>query len=222
VSIPDEKFSIVGRPQVADIEAGRGHIWDLTDKVVLYAPTWTGHFADTNYCSLPVAEPLIRELLEHKATIILRPHPYTSSDPESVRQLARLEELLAVDQARYGRNHVWGAAATSGMSIVECFNRADAMVADVSSVISDFLYSGKPFVITDMADDAEAFAEAFPVARAAYVVRRDMSNVAEVATQLLETDPAEETRQAMRVYYLGDFPREGYVDAFLAEASRYI
>jgi len=222
VTIPPEKFAIVGRPQVAAIEASRGHVWDLTDKVVLYAPTWTGHFSDTNYCSLPVAEPLILELLEHKATIILRPHPYTASSLESVRQLARLEEILAADAAKSGRRHLWGSAATTAMSIVDCFNAADAMVADVSSVISDFLYSGKPFAITDMTDDSEAFARMFPVARAAYVLRRDMSNVGDAVTQLLETDPEEESRQAMREYYLGDFPRDRYVDSFLAEAGRYI
>jgi hypothetical protein len=222
VTIPQEKFAIVGRPQVAAIEASRGHIWDLTDKVVLYAPTWTGHFSDTNYCSLPVAEPLFLELLEHKATIILRPHPYTASNLESVRQLARLEEILAADAAKSGRRHLWGAAATTAMSIVDCFNAADAMVADVSSVISDFLYSGKPFAITNMTDDSEAFAQMFPVARAAYVLRQDMSNVGDAVTQLLETDPEEESRQAMRKYYLGDFPRDRYVDSFLAEARRYI
>ena len=55
-----------------------------------------------------------------------------------------------------------------------------------------------------------------------YVLHRDMSNVGDVVTQLLETDPEEESRQAMREYYLGDFPRDGYLDSFLTEARRYI
>jgi CDP-glycerol glycerophosphotransferase (TagB/SpsB family) len=222
VVIPAEKFRIVGRPQVASIEPARGRIWDLTDKVVLYAPTWTGSFNDTNYCSLPVAEPLLRELLEHKATVILRAHPYTSKNRQSMVQLARLEAMLAEDQAASGRPHIWGTAADTDMSLVECFNRSDALVADVSSVVSDYLYSGKPFAITDITGAAEAFAENFPLAKAAYVLNGAMSNAADVVTSLLETDPADEVRQSMRSYYLGDFPKDRYEDVFVEEARRYL
>jgi hypothetical protein len=222
VVIPPEKFRIVGRPQVASIEPARGRIWDLTDKVVLYAPTWTGYFNDTNYCSLPVAEPLLRELLEHKATVILRAHPYTSKNRQSVAQLAKLEAMLAEDQATSGRQHIWGAAADTDMSIVECFNRSDALVADVSSVVSDYLFSGKPFAITDITGDGDAFADNFPLAKAAYVLKSDMSNAADVMTSLLETDPADEVRQSMRAYYLGDFPKESYEEVFVEEARKYL
>ena len=53
VSIPAEKFRIVGRPQVEDVQqvdrADRGR----AKPVVLYAPTWRGHVEETMLYSLP-------------------------------------------------------------------------------------------------------------------------------------------------------------------------
>src|SRR5690606_11017816 len=130
--------------------------------------------------------------------------------------------MLAADAQRTGRQHVYGPAATTEMSIVDCFNRADVLISDVSSVVSDFLFSEKPFAITDMVDEREQFVETFPLAHAAYVLRRDLSNLDDVLDQLLKTDPLEQTRKEARAYYLGDFPVENYVDAFIEGANRYL
>ncbi|WP_446219586.1 CDP-glycerol glycerophosphotransferase family protein [Micromonospora sp. IBHARD004] len=222
VEIPAEKFVVVGRPQVEAIEVRREPARGLAAPTVLYTPTWTGHHADANYCSLPVAETVIRRLLDRGATVILRAHPYTSQDPTSARQLARLTELLAADQARTGRAHLWGAAAARELTLTECVNRSDALVSDVSGVISDYLYSGKPYAVTDMGVDGEHFVERFPLAGSGYVLRRDVSNVDEVLTQLLGTDPKAADRWATRSRYLGDFPADSYAEAFLDAARRQL
>ena len=112
VPLPLAKFDIVGRPQVESVEPTRDHIRDITDKVVLYASTWIGLYTDANYCSLGIGEKIVTELLERKATVILRPHPYARRDPASVRHLVRLCQILAEDRERTGREHVFGAAAT--------------------------------------------------------------------------------------------------------------
>ncbi|MQA04427.1 MAG: CDP-glycerol glycerophosphotransferase [Streptosporangiales bacterium] len=222
VNIPESKFEIVGRPQVEDIDVTRTHIGDRSNKAVLYAPTWVG-FSDTvNYCSLPVAHIFVQKLIERDVTVILRSHPYTGRDSQSLQTLHELEHLLAQDRQRSGRKHVFGSAATEELTIVECFNAADAMISDVSSVVSDFLFSEKPFAITDMVDEQDEFVESFPLARAAYVLRKDMSNADDVLDQLLKTDPLEQTRKEARAYYLGDYPAETYVDAFVAGANKYI
>lgn len=222
VNIPESKFDIVGRPQVEDIEVTRTHIQERSNKVVLYAPTWVG-FSDTvNYCSLPIARTILEKLIERDVTVILRSHPYTARDSQSVNILHSLEHLLAQDRQRSGRKHVFGNAATEQMTIVECFNAADAMISDVSSVVSDFLFSEKPFAISDMVDEGDEFIESFPLARAAYVFRKDGSNTDDVLDQLLKTDPLEPTRKEARAYYLGDYPPESYVDAFITGASKYI
>ncbi|MCG5452017.1 CDP-glycerol glycerophosphotransferase family protein [Micromonospora hortensis] len=219
VQIPTDKFVVVGRPQVESIEVRPEPARGLAHPTVLYTPTWTGHHADADYCSLPVAESLLRRLLERGATVILRAHPYTTQNPASARQLGRLTELLVADRARTGRQHVVGAAARE-LNLTECVNSADALVSDVSGVISDFLYSGKPYAVTDMGDEGDRFVERFPLAGSGYVLRRDMSNVDEVLTALLDTDPLAEARWATRRRYLGDFPAEAYAEAFLTAARR--
>ncbi|WP_328650039.1 CDP-glycerol glycerophosphotransferase family protein [Micromonospora sp. NBC_00330] len=219
VQIPADKFVVVGRPQVESIEVRPEPTRGLAHPTVLYTPTWTGHHADADYCSLPVAESLLRRLLDRGATVILRAHPYTTQNPASARQLGRLTELLVADRARTGRQHVVGAAARE-LSLTECVNAADALVSDVSGVISDFLYSGKPYAVTDMGDEGDRFVERFPLAGSGYVLRRDMSNVDEVLTALLDTDPLAEARWATRRRYLGDFPAEAYAEAFLTAARR--
>ncbi|SDZ38081.1 CDP-Glycerol:Poly(glycerophosphate) glycerophosphotransferase [Micromonospora pattaloongensis] len=222
VRIPPEKFVIVGRPQVESIEVTTRHVRDAAPKVVLYTPTWTGHYADANYCSLPVGETLLQRLLARGVTVLLRAHPYTGQNPQSARQLARLEELLAADRARTGRQHMWGAQTAGKMTLVECVNRSDALVSDVSGVISDYLYSGKPYAVTDMVDDGDRFAERFPLARGGYVLRPDMSNIDSALDRLLDEDPLEDVRRRLRSHYLGDFPAESYADGFLDAARAFL
>lgn len=218
VHLPAEKFVLVGRPQVEGIEVRRGAA--TAPPTVLYTPTWTGHHADANYCSLPAAETVLRDLLARGATVILRAHPYTTQNPTSARQLARLHELLAADRGRTGRDHVFGAAASRELTLTECVNRSDALVSDVSGVISDYLYSGKPYAVTDMLDLRDRFPADFPLAASGYVLRHDMSNSGEVLDRLLGDDPLAETRWATRSRYLGDFPAESYAEGFLAAARR--
>ncbi|MFI6819903.1 CDP-glycerol glycerophosphotransferase family protein [Micromonospora sp. NPDC050187] len=222
VHIPAEKFVVVGRPQVEAIGVRRPPVPMPAHPTVLYTPTWTGHHADANYCSLPVAEAVVGRLLARGATVILRAHPYTAQNPESARQLARVEELLATDRSRTGRQHVWGTDASRAMSLVDCVNRSDALISDVSGVISDYLYSGKPYAVTDMGVDGDAFTARFPLARSGYVLRRDLADVDDVLERLLGTDPLAEARWAMRTHYLGDFPVESYAEGFLSAARAHL
>ncbi|GGM46248.1 hypothetical protein GCM10011608_33750 [Micromonospora sonchi] len=219
VEIPAEKFVVVGRPQVETIEVRAEPARGLANPTVLYTPTWTGHHADADYCSLPMAETLLRRLLDRGATVILRAHPYTTRNPASARHLARLHDLLAADRSRTGRAHLFGAAA-GRLPLAECVNRADALVSDVSGVVSDWLYSGKPYAVTDTGADGDRFTERFPLAASGYVLRRDLDDLDDVLTRLLDTDPLAESRWATRRRYLGDFPAEAYAEAFLAAARR--
>jgi hypothetical protein len=202
VSIPPEKFRIVGRPQVAGLKVAEPE--PVT--TVLYAPTWVGAHADSNHCSLPIAERIIEQLRDRGLTVIFRPHPYSRRDPASAATLHRLA-------AR-------GLAEPTGASLYECMNRAHAMICDVSSVASDFLYTGKPFAITDMRDEGDRFTASFPVARAAYVIRRDAGNLGAVLDDLRDPDrdPLAATRREVRGHYLGDFPPDRYAEAFLTAA----
>jgi hypothetical protein len=227
VDIPREKFRIVGRPQAEQLATGPpppparpgGPPGDRTGApTVLYAPTWVGTHASGNHCSLPVAEPIVRALLARGVTVLLRPHPYTSRHRESARQLLRVEQLLGQDRAGTGREHRWGPAATTELSLFECMNRSDAMICDVSSVASDYLATGKPFAITDLAGEGDRFPDTFPLARAGYRIAPDAGNLPAVLDDLLGRDPLAATRRELRAYYLGDLPAGRSAEAFLAEA----
>jgi CDP-glycerol glycerophosphotransferase (TagB/SpsB family) len=218
VYIAPEKFVIVGRPQVEEVAVVRTPIGQISSKTVLYATTWSGIYSDANYSSLANGRKIVATLLARGATVILRPHPYTNRNPELKAIVATLIQMLSEDAAKTGRKHLYGPLAQSEMSLFECFNKADAMISDVSGVASDFLYSEKPLALTDMVDEGAGFAQSFPLAKAAYVLRHDASNLDEVLDQLLETDPIAATRRAMKEYYLGDFPPDDYASAFVQAA----
>lgn len=218
VRIPTEKFRVVGRPQVAQVRPAARPIHETPAPVVLYAPTWVGGYADTRHCSLPIGEAVVRGLLERGATVIVRPHPYIRRDRRSAATLRRIARLLAEDRRRTGRPHRVGG----GQPLAADINASDAMVCDVSAVASDYLASGKPFAITDMAGAGAAMTESFPLARAAYVLRRDAGNLTEVLADLLGADPLAEVRRNLRAYYLGDAPPERHPEMFLAEARAVV
>jgi hypothetical protein len=225
VLIPREKFDIVGRPQVESIKVSNDDIADVPAPVVLYTTTWTSHYADANYCSLPIGEQIVGALLRRGATVILRPHPYTDRAAASARHLVRLHQMLSEDRQQSGREHVFGSMATR-TPLIDLINRSDAMISDVSGVASDFLYSGKPFALTNMlGDEPGEFAATFPLARAAYVIDatdRDLdATVESTLDNLLRADPLAATRRDVRTYYLGDFPAESYADGFVRAARSY-
>ncbi|WP_157720422.1 CDP-glycerol glycerophosphotransferase family protein [Friedmanniella luteola] len=215
IAIPDEKFVVVGRPQVETIETA-GSRPAGASPVVLYAPTWRGHVEETSLSSLPVGEGVVRGLLAAGATVVFRPHPFSHGFPADAAVIERIHRLLAEDRGRTGRPHLWGAEAETERSVVACFNLSDALVSDVSSVVSDYLFSGKPYAMVAVPTEPQAFRAAYPVARAAYVVPGDLADLGPALTTMLGEDPLAEVRRAQRVDYLGPFPAEGYASAFVA------
>ncbi|MFG2328603.1 hypothetical protein ACGFMM_03170 [Streptomyces sp. NPDC048604] len=66
----------------------------------------------------------------------------------------------------------------AGPSLYSCFNRADLLVSDVSSVVSDFLASGKPYAVANTGGLSEdEFRAVFPTVRAATVLTPDARGV---------------------------------------------
>ncbi|MEV5434764.1 hypothetical protein AB0K80_01830 [Streptomyces sp. NPDC052682] len=69
-------------------------------------------------------------------------------------------------------------------ALYSCFNQADLLISDVSSVISDFLASEKPYAVANTSGlPEEAFRAAFPTVAAATVLTPDAAGV----PQLLKT-----------------------------------
>nr|MBA3529406.1 CDP-glycerol glycerophosphotransferase family protein [Propionibacteriaceae bacterium] len=222
VAIPAEKFRIVGRPQVESIEPARGPIVEQRPPTVLYAPTWQGPFADTRVYSLPLGRDIVERLLVAGARVIFRAHPFNYRFPVCVEMITQIGRVLAADRAATGRQHLWGAAAEQEMTVEDCFNASDAMISDVSAVVSDYLHSSKPFAIVSVGRSPEALLAEVPAAKAAYVLQQDLSNLDQVCADLLGADPLADVRKETRVYYLGDFESDNYADGFVNAAREVI
>ena len=221
VSIPAEKFQIVGRPQVEMIESRRSEAPREGPPTILYAPTWQGPYADSRVFSLPVGMQIVERLLQAGARVIFRPHPFNYRFADCVTLIRRISRMLAQDREHGGREHLWGTVAESDMTIEECFNASDAMVADVSAVITDYLRSDKPFAIVSAGRAPEQLLRDAPAARAAYVLREDLSNLDEVVSGLLNSDSLVSVRRATKIYYLGGFADDRYADGFI-DAARQV
>ncbi|MET8907730.1 CDP-glycerol glycerophosphotransferase family protein [Micromonospora sp. NPDC004551] len=225
VSMPAEMFTIVGRPQVENVAIATAPISSIAHPRVLYAPTWAGFYADSNYSSLLAGYDIVKALIARGCSVVFRPHPYTKRSAELARESERIRALLADDRRTNGRPHVFGAEAEVTMTVADCFNASDAMVSDVSSVVADYLYSEKPFVMVAVSTSAAQFPEAFPLARAAYVIDAHGGRVQGLDAaldDLLGGDPLAGTRRDLKRYYLGDIPADRYAQRFLDEAARYL
>ncbi|MGP5836509.1 CDP-glycerol glycerophosphotransferase family protein [Brachybacterium alimentarium] len=221
VTMHPDIFRIVGRPQVEDVDPERGPVGELEEVSVLYAPTWLGYQAETNYSSLLAGSAIVQGLLDRGARVVFRPHPYSSRSPELREACREIRQMLASDAAESGREHLYGELAEREMSVTDCFNASDAMISDVSAVVGDFLHSGKPLAMVSPRTGTEEFVEQFPMARAAYVLEAEgaaLRNLEEVLEALLTTDEHRAERLRWATYYLGDIPRENYADRFVQVA----
>ncbi|WP_335986382.1 CDP-glycerol glycerophosphotransferase family protein [Glycomyces sp. MUSA5-2] len=201
VDIPDRKFRLVGRPQLHGINVGPREKGPDEPSVLLYAPTWTGFTEDVNYSSLNEGKAIVEAALAHGVAVHFRTHPYTSTNAAYQAHAEEIRAILAADAGRLP--HRWGPAAES-VSLADCVNAADAAVCDISGAASDWLYSGKPFAMTDPRGLRGGYLEEFPVAEGAYLLEPGAGNAEAVMAELFDTDSKAAQRAATRVYYLGD------------------
>jgi hypothetical protein len=214
VRIRSDKFKILGRPQVENIETVTTPISEIDKPVVLYAPTWYAAEFMINHSSLPIGTAIVSALLARNATVIFRPHPARRTRPEAAAAIAAIEELLRADAEATSRPHRGGAAA-SEPTFAELANAADAMVADVSGVVTDFMQSLKPFAMVATGDKTDTFRARFPTSRSAYVIEWDLSTLDEALDAMLGDDPLASVRVERRNYYLGGYENGESARAFV-------
>lgn len=137
---PRKGFWITGYPQMDPLFSGAdlplGLALPAGQKVVLYAPTWTGGLS-----SAPMLEERVAQLIRgdrDDLTILLKPHPATASHhPDWLEAWARLAEndpnlFLIADTAA---------------DIMPYLKAADLLVSDASSVIFQYLAVDRPIVL---------------------------------------------------------------------------
>ncbi|MFB7337432.1 hypothetical protein ACFC00_38355 [Streptomyces adustus] len=90
--------------------------------------------------------------------------------------------------------------------LYDCFNVSDAMVSDISSVVSDFIASGKPYAVTDSAGlGVEEFKRQNTAVRAAVILSNDADRLGELLDAVRDpaADPLAEDRGELKRYLLG-------------------
>ncbi|WP_371674296.1 CDP-glycerol glycerophosphotransferase family protein [Streptomyces sp. NBC_00289] len=91
-------------------------------------------------------------------------------------------------------------------TLYECFNQADVLISDVSSVVADFVAGLKPYVLTNAQDlPDEDFRAAYTTAGGAYLLDRDCTRLPEILRSVREPrhDPMAARRRTLKEYVLG-------------------
>lgn len=159
------RFRVIGRPQIRRLAAAL----DLGEaKRFLYLPTWEGYQEEQNYSSVRLSGTFVLELVKlTKLDAVVKFHPFTgkqdSSLPEMENKL-RGSLLASSEPARGGKDeHDNGDSdpltdeGTGQDGRIEVMDRSSAalelmgdcsfLVTDISSVITDFLITGRPIFV---------------------------------------------------------------------------
>ncbi|CCK30081.1 integral membrane protein [Streptomyces davaonensis JCM 4913] len=90
--------------------------------------------------------------------------------------------------------------------LYDCFNVSDAMVSDISSVVSDFIASGKPYAVTDSGElGEEEFKRQNTAVRAAVILTNSAAELGGLLDAVRDpaADPLAEDRGELKRYLLG-------------------
>ncbi|WP_375476610.1 CDP-glycerol glycerophosphotransferase family protein [uncultured Jatrophihabitans sp.] len=201
VGVREDEIVLVGRPQldaIADAEP-RPPGAPFT---VLYAPTWEGWTDDPYQTSLiSLGELIVATLLATPGVRVLyKPHPLTGTVNPAAKQ-ASTRIVAAVHAA--GDRHL--AVLDNARALYELFNESDALVSDVSSVVSDYLRSGKPYFVSNLAGEPDdVFRDLNPSAGAAYLIGPTGEGLAEGLAKARGRDELSARRAEVRTFLLGD------------------
>lgn len=213
--IRDTQIHVVGRPQLAEITRVDAPDFLHGEPVltVLYAPTWEGFFDESDYSSLEyMGVRLLRMLLESQTPVrlLFKAHPATGSRRAAAGDALRAAERLV--RSAPGGHRVVDPGPDS---LYAAFNEADVLVSDVSSVITDFLASHKPYIVTNpKAWDRNAFHSAYPATGGGYLLDPDCARLDAYLHDITGEDGLRPRREQLAVHLLGDDGQDP-VDRFL-------
>lgn len=139
-----EQIRLVSRPQLAGL-ADRAPRRDSDPRLtVLYAPTWEGFYEQSDYCS--VIDPGLLAVQAMVASgwvrVLFKPHPATGERrADAVAAVAEIERLVLVGPHR--------RLPDGPGALYDAMREADVLLADVSSVLSDWLATRRPYLVTN-------------------------------------------------------------------------
>lgn len=227
LGIHDDQYRLVGRPQVHPITQVP-RLGEDAVPTILYAPTWEGVNLEQEYSSLSaVGETIIQALLtaDPPVRVIYKPHPFTGQRDAKYRGVhAGIVSQIDAANDAHGTDHRVIGNSRREPNINDCFNRSSALITDISSVVSDFLASEKPYAVFNHTDTSEkAFIANFPSTGAGTILQRDGSGIAEFLAVVTRSAPdlRAEARSTLATYLLGA-PGQRTIAAFQDSVNNFI
>ncbi|RFS46922.1 CDP-glycerol glycerophosphotransferase family protein [Micromonospora craniellae] len=229
VGVLDADIVEIGRPQLAGVHTFGSEAVDRPF-TVLYAPTWEGWLDDDPYHTslMLMGERIVAALLANRPAVrlIYKPHPLTGTRSKQAKAVHQriVERIRAAggDVDAAGLDGPAHRVVTGRVpALFDCFNQTDLLISDVSSVVSDFVQSQRPYVVANPAGLPEdEFRRTFPTSRAAYLLAADCGELEKiVAVTRAGDDPMTEARRDLKTYLLG--PAEANpMDRFAEEIGR--
>ncbi|WP_374199605.1 CDP-glycerol glycerophosphotransferase family protein [Micromonospora sp. NBRC 110038] len=213
VGVLDADIVEIGRPQLAGVHTFGSESPDRPF-TVLYAPTWEGWLDDDPYHTSLVlmGERIVRGLLAARPSLrlIYKPHPLTGTRSKEAKAVhERVVELIGAAGGDIDASSLDGPRhrVVTGRvpALFDCFNQTDLLISDISSVVSDFVQSQRPYVVANPSGLPEDdFRRNFPTSRGAYLLSRDCGELEKiVALTRAGDDPMTEARRDLKVYLLG-------------------
>lgn len=195
--VREDQVVHVGRPQ-ADMLLHKAEP-DAGLRTLLYAPTWEGFVEEANYSSIgPLALTVFEQLANRGYRILFKPHPYTGVRDKPKRVwLGRINALCERDGHEF---------IDPAVPIHDCMNRSDAMITDISSVITDYLVTDKPIILClNERLMSKNLIDEFHSAAAAYHFSDSGPAMPTLLQQIEDGDPLAAQRDSVRADILGHF-----------------
>ncbi|MFG3700160.1 CDP-glycerol glycerophosphotransferase family protein [Micromonospora sp. NPDC047620] len=213
VGVLDSDIVEIGRPQLAGVHTFGAESVDRPF-TVLYAPTWEGWLDDDPYHTSLVlmGERIVKGLLAATpgVRLVYKPHPLTGSRAKEAKAVHEriVERIRAAGgdpdaTSLDGTRHLVVTGRTP--ALFDCFNQTDLLISDVSSVVSDFVQSQRPYVVANPGGLPEdEFRREYPTSRAAYLLSRDCGELEKiVSVTRAGDDPMTDARRELKTYLLG-------------------
>ena len=190
------KFRIVGRPT---LDASAFKRVSRLNKRFLYLPTWEGYYREQDYSSAPMIDELLKAA---RAACgydgIVKLHPWCGKRDPLLRDA---EKRLNADEVDTGHLLVLDRSS----SYAPYVELSDFLITDVSSVITDYLPSGKPiFVFVQDGNRVALARSSVPLESYAYTFS-NVEQLGELVRQVIGQgeDPLKEQRDKALNYFVG-------------------
>lgn len=194
------KFEIVGRPQLTVPNRPAPN----PRKTIVYMTTWAGMFEDSNFCSLSQAHDILHRTVTavEKVDVVFKPHPISMKDP-----IWKTVESKIQNVSKDLPDGVTFRLASHDENPLGLYQQADVLITDVSSTLIDFLYTGKPYLVTNPHGCSPQDLDKYPSIKGGGLLMKDCSNLQKLLADCFDEDTLRETRLKLRTYAFGDFGR---------------